>query len=282
MFTRSRDDGRVTWPTPALEEDRVYIGTTDDEYTGDLDRVEPTEQEIQYLLNVANHTIPDAGLGFDDVVGSWSGVRPLVAPAPGTPVGNASRDHKVETGPGGMVTISGGKLTNNRVMAKDVVDSVARQLGLPPTTYLAGKVPTSGGNAVGIERARARLTASDVPEHLAQRWLSHYGANATSLLDLWTADSANQAMVGPRDLSVAEVTYAVRNEFTRSLEDLMVRRTSLFFWDHEGGLGHIDAISTLLAQLLGWDEAERRRQVDAYADLVRRHRPGRATEKGST
>jgi glycerol-3-phosphate dehydrogenase len=274
VFLRSPDDGRVTWPTPALEEDRVYVGTTDTEYVGDIDRVEPDERDITYLLNVANHTLPDAHLDESHIIGSWAGLRPLIAPAPGTTVGKASREHKVERGPGGMVTISGGKLTSHRVMAQHVIDQVVKALGLPTGPYLADQVPLSGGAQPALVHARRALAALPAPRPLTNRWLRYYGANAVKILTLWEADPANRPEIGARGLTPAEIRYAVAAEYCQSLDDLMVRRTSLFFWDPDGGLQEIDAIADLLAELLGWTADRRASEIAAYIDLVARHRPG--------
>jgi glycerol-3-phosphate dehydrogenase len=273
IFLRSPDDGRVTWPTPSLESDRVYIGTTDTEYTGDVERVEPTEEDVRYLLNVANRTIPDAHVDESHVIGSWAGLRPLIAPAPGTSVGNASREHRVETGPGGMITITGGKLTSNRVMAKHVVDRAVEALGRATRPYAANRVPVSGGRADAIAATHARLASSLVPRDLADRWMRHYGANASKILDRWDADDAEHAVVAPRGVTVAEVRYCVEHEYCCSLADLMIRRTSLFFWDAQGGLTGVDAVADLLAEPLGWSDEERARQIADYTALVRRHRP---------
>lgn len=273
IFIRSPDDGRVTWPTPSLETDRVYVGTTDTEYSGDLDRVEPTEQDVTYLINVANRTIPEAHLDESHVIGSWAGLRPLIAPAPGTTVGNASREHRVETGPGGMITITGGKLTSNRVMAKHVVDSAMKTLGSAPKSYAANKVPISGGTKAALAESEFALKTAGVPEGIAGRWMRHYGGNAAKVLELWRHDAANQQIIGPRELTVAEVLYCVRGEYCSTLEDLMVRRTSLFFWDPQGGLDDIDRIADLLAQELGWTPDVRSLQIDHYRALVARHRP---------
>lgn len=273
IFLRSPDDGRVTWPTPSLESDRVYIGTTDTEYTGDVDRVEPTEEDVRYLLNVANRTIPDAHVDESHIIGSWAGLRPLIAPAPGTSVGNASREHRVETGPGGMITITGGKLTSNRVMAKHVVDRAVEALGRATRPYAANSVPISGGRPDAIATTRTRLASSLVPRDIADRWMRHYGANAAKILDRWDRDEAEHAVIAPRGVTVAEVHYCLEEEYCCSLADLMIRRTSLFFWDAEGGLTGVDAVADVLAARLGWTDDERARQIADYTDLVRRHRP---------
>ncbi|MDR0416884.1 MAG: glycerol-3-phosphate dehydrogenase/oxidase, partial [Propionibacteriaceae bacterium] len=273
VFLRSPVDGRVTWPAPALEPDRVYVGTTDTPYDGDPDRVEPDERDVRYLLNVANHTIPDAHLDESHIIGSWAGLRPLVAPAPGTAVGRASREHRVETGPGGMVTISGGKLTSCRVMGKHVVDEALRQLGRRAGPSRAAAVPLAGGLPDDIAQAAEALAASDVPPDLQRSWLRRFGGKALRLLELWRSDAAQRETVGPRGLTGAEITHAVVEERAATLEDLMVRRTSLFFWEPDGALAAVDAIADRLDGLLGWTPEERARQIAAYAALVARHRP---------
>ncbi|MDR1077142.1 MAG: glycerol-3-phosphate dehydrogenase/oxidase [Propionibacteriaceae bacterium] len=274
VFLRSPDDGRVTWPAPSIEPDRVYVGTTDTDYEGDPDQVEPTERDIQYLLNVANHTIPDAHLDASHIVASWAGLRPLVAPAPGTSVGKTSREHKVEVGPGGMVTISGGKLTSNRVMGRHVVDTVVSGWGLTARPYSADRRPISGGRPEAIAQAQADLAASDVPAAIQERWTRYYGSNIEGLLAEWRADPSHRVEIAPRQISVAEVRYCVAQEGCRTLDDLMTRRTSLFFWDRDGGLTAIAELADLMGDLLGWTPERRRREIADYSAKVRRHRPG--------
>ena len=273
VFLRSPDDNRVVWPTPSLEDDVVYIGTTDTDYTGDPDAVEPDESDVRYLLNVANRTIPEARLTEAHVVGSWAGLRPLVAPEPGTSTSNTSREHVITTGPTGMLTISGGKLTSNRVMAKHLVDAALKELKIPAMTYSADAVPVSGGAPFDRAGFVRRAGAAGVPTDAAALWARRYGSNAPRLLSLWEADAQARQVIGPRLLSRAEVRYCVREEMCRGLADLLVRRTSIFFWDAAGGLEHIDEIAAELGAALGWTPEQRDAEIDAYRALVTAHRP---------
>jgi glycerol-3-phosphate dehydrogenase len=227
---------------------------------------------VRYLLNVANRTIPSAQVDESHIVGSWAGLRPLIAPAPGTTVGNASREHRVETGPGRMITVTGGKLTSNRVMAKHVVDVAMRQLGRT-SSYRAHRMPISGADKAGLELARRRLDSTDVPIGIRDRWFGHYGTNALKILARWQADEDARRVIAPRQVTVAEVRYCVEEEYCATLDDLMVRRTSLFFWDKRGGLEGVEAIADVLAASLSWSDAERTAQIERYTGLVRRHRP---------
>lgn len=272
VFLRSPDDNRVVWPTPSLDQDAVYIGTTDTDYDGDLDNVQPDEKDIRYLLNVANHTIPGAGLTEKDVVGSWAGLRPLIAPPPGVSEAKTSREHAITVGATGLITISGGKLTSNRVMAKHLVDAAVSAMGKKPARHsAAASTPISGGaDSSGVA---ASATRAGVPAELGALWLARYGSNAAKLMQLWEWDESNREVIGPRGLSKAELVHAVRQEMATTLEDLMVRRTSIFFWDPEGGLATIDRIADEMASLLGWSDERRADEVANYTALVRAHRP---------
>lgn len=274
VFLRSPDDDRVVWPTPSLESDVVYIGTTDTDYRGDPDRVEPTDEDVNYLLNVANHTIPSAQLTEQHIVGSWAGLRPLVASTPGTSTSNTSREHSITTGPTGMLTISGGKLTSNRVMARQFVDEAVKRLGIATRSYSAATTPISGGSPFDESSVRRAATSAGVPDEISGTWLRRYGGNAEKIVALWREHESGRVVVGPRNLSVAEIRYAIREEMAGSLADLFVRRTSIFFWDADGGLGSVHAVADVFVKELRWDEVRRRQEIDAYTELVLAHRPG--------
>ncbi|MBO1032361.1 glycerol-3-phosphate dehydrogenase/oxidase [Tessaracoccus sp. SD287] len=274
VFLRSPDDNRVVWPTPSLEDDLVYIGTTDTDFAGDLDVVTPDEDDITYLLNVANHTIPDARVTEDHIVGSWAGLRPLVAAAPGTTTGNTSREHVISEGPTGLLAISGGKLTSSRVMAQHLVEVAVTKLRTPVGPSVASSTPISGGSPGTTLGLFAAATALGVPDDIAGSWVRRYGSNAGHVLRQWQDDTAAREVVGPRGLTVAEVRYCVAEEMVLTLCDLLVRRTSLFFWDAAGSLAAADQIAAALAAELGWDEQRRGAEVAAYRKLVHAHLPG--------
>lgn len=272
VFLRSPDDNRVVWPTPSLEQGVVYIGTTDTDYQGSVDDVRPEPSDIRYLLNVANFTIPGAHLTERDVVGSWAGLRPLVAPPPGVSESNTSREHEISEGPSGMLTISGGKLTTSRVMAKQLVDRVEKALG-HHGRYRAGHVPLPGADPVQIREVRARAGAAGVPAELVSRWLGRYGANAAGILDRYLESEANTEVLGARGLTRAELAYCVAEEMVVTLADVMIRRTSTFFWEADGGLSTVQAVADELERLVPWEPGRKQTEIDEYRCLVSQHRP---------
>lgn len=275
LFLRSPDDNRVVWPIPSLEDDVVYIGTTDTDYDGDLDDVHPEVEDVDYLLNVANHAIPGARVTRDHVVGSWAGIRPLVAPAPGVSQSNTSREHTITTGPTGMITISGGKLTSSRLMAKQMVDAALSAMSRRPGRSIAGQTPIAGGDRRAAALAHDALLRAGVPADLVRTWIGRYGSDAGRLLEIWERDPENHEVIGVRGLTRAELIHLVENEMAVTLEDVLVRRTPAFFWDPTGGLSHVDAVADELERLAGWPPGRKSKEIAAYSELVRKHRPGK-------
>jgi len=273
IFLRSPDDNRVVWPTPSLEKDFVYIGTTDTDYTGDIDDVFPDTEDIRYLLNVANYAIPEARLTEQHVMGSWAGLRPLVAPEPGVSASKTSREHVITEGKTGMLTISGGKLTSNRLMAKQLVDAALRGIKQSARKSTTARTPISGADRAVAERAAHEAKLAGVPDFIADAWIRRYGSNARDILALWRAVPVNREVLGVRGLTRAEIIYAVQSEMVQTLSDLLVRRTAAFFWDQTGGLSRVDAVADELERLVPWEPGRRAQEISDYLSLVQKHRP---------
>lgn len=111
--------------------ERVILGTTDTDYAGDPAAVRTDASDIDYVLGVVNRAFPAAGLAAADVVSTWAGIRPLIAP-PGDAAGSpsdTSRNHTIRMPAPGWFDVAGGKLTTYRLMAEQTVDRVARHLG---------------------------------------------------------------------------------------------------------------------------------------------------------
>ena len=106
----------VPWPRHWL------IGTTDKPYHGSLERPAASGDDVDELLGTVNGAM-DVGLTRDDVVGTYAGLRPLIAPSDATSTVKVSREHRVSVEAQGLVRVSGGKYTTYRVMARDAVDA---------------------------------------------------------------------------------------------------------------------------------------------------------------
>jgi len=242
-----RHDGRSIFVVPWG--DFTYIGTTDTDYDGPLDDPQCTADDVRYLLDAVNRVVTDP-LDESDVVATWAGLRPLVAGGTvGEKTADLSRRHAVRTSPGGVVTVTGGKLTTYRRMAADTVDEVVTRLG-------------RGGPS---RTKKLRLVGADGPapadEHLAGR----YGGEAVEVLRLIEADATlGDPLVPGLPYRRAEAVFAVRHEMATTLDDVLSRRTRARLLGRDATDAAAPGVARLIAPELGWSAEEVERQVATY------------------
>jgi len=255
--------GRTIFVLPWLG--RTLIGTTDEDYDGPLDHVAPDPGDVDYLLAATNAFFATT-LTSADVVGAYAGVRPLIASGDkGTSVDISRKAELYETS-SGMVTITGGKLTTWRRMAKLAVDRVAEQdgLDLPCRTHA---LPLG----LPIEPERLARVAG-VDERAGVQLAGRYGHVAADVLALAAErpELARPIVAGMPDLT-AEIVHAARHEQARTVGDALLRRTRLGLTAARsllsgGGDGAIERVADVLGGELGWDPERRRRESAAFRE----------------
>lgn len=261
-------DGRSIFVVPWPGTGRAYVGTTDTDYDGPLDAPTCTATDIDYLLTAVNAALTTE-IKSDDVVGSWAGLRPLVAGGPaGGRTGDLSRRHRVTRTPEGLITITGGKLTTYRAMAEDTVDEVQAALGSrgPRARTATLSLRGSGGarppapKALGAECEHAGQEGG-VARHLAGR----YGSESGVLMAMVAADpTLGEPLVPTLPYLRAEAIYAVRYEMARSVDDVLARRTRATVLARDASAGAAEAVARLLAPELRWSEEEIMAQANSY------------------
>jgi len=258
-------DGRVMFALPAGA--FALVGTTDTATGAAPDDVRASEADVAYLLRSANAFFPTAALTRSDVLSAWAGIRPLVASGYKANGGtaSASREHAIDRGPGGVLGVSGGKLTTYRSMSAEVVDAAERALGRRPSRPRTADVPLPGGDLTSLEAeesaARARVGRADV----AARLVSAFGTRWREVWRLAEGDPALSAPVWPGLPYVgAELAYAADQEMASTLADLLVRRTHLAFETGDMGAAAASSVAALVAPRLGWDAARVSREVERY------------------
>ncbi|MFM7617972.1 MAG: glycerol-3-phosphate dehydrogenase/oxidase [Actinomycetes bacterium] len=237
--------------------DFTYIGTTDTDYDGDSDDPQCTPEDVQYCLDAMNLAMREP-LTHADVTGVWAGLRPLIA---GGSVGDKTKDlsrkHGVRTSPGGVTTITGGKLTTYRRMAADTVDAVAARLDVK------AKSRTKKLRLLGAEGSQP----SD--EHLQSR----YGSLGADVLALAHGDADLAAPLIPGlPYLRAEAVYAIREEMARTLADVLERRTRARIIARDASLAAAPSVAALMARELDWDAARTEAEVAAYAASIAHER----------
>jgi glycerol-3-phosphate dehydrogenase len=255
--------------------DYVYVGTTDDAYSGPLDAPRATREEVLDVLAMAQDSFPEAGLVVEDVLACWAGVRPLVAEE-GKSTRDTSREDEVWQMPG-LVTVAGGKLTTYRRMAGRVVEALRDELGAPPGDEdLTAKVPLPGapaGDAAAFETDRGkRLATAGVPKQTVARLVWLYGRQLDDLLGLAAQESAWLEPLGPGVPALrGEVKLAVEREMALTLVDFMDRRAALLLFSPHFGLAGVEEAASIMGTLLGWDDTRRLQEIATYQQLAAEH-----------
>ncbi|MDB4950986.1 MAG: dependent oxidoreductase [Gemmatimonadetes bacterium] len=275
-------DGRVMFVLP--QGDFSYVGTTDTDFTGDPGTAEADAKDVDYLVASANAIYPDANLTTGDVVSTWAGIRPLLAPPRGAGSESATpREHEIWRDASGLLNIAGGKLTTYRVMALQAADRAAEILraehgiqSRPSTTDL---LPLPGAPTEPWDAFLARVTADAQTLGLSAGTAMHlarsYGAEADALLAAIRADPGlGRQLVDGRPYVWAEVDHAVRAEMAVSLEDILRRRMQLFYETEDGGRAIARAVAERMATEpgLNWTADDVAREVAVYDAAVERTR----------
>ena len=267
VFT-SPIDGRVLFILPW--NDLSYIGTTDTDTAEAPDQLTVSTDDIVYLLRSANARFPGARLGLEDVRASWAGLRPLLADKQRRAESSRSREHAIVYGSGGMITVVGGKLTTYRAMAAEVVDRAARELrfkdgGSRGETVRTDEEALPGGEAADLAPFRDRGLELGVAPESVEHLLRNYGTEAAGIYNLGAGERRLlRRLLPPHPAVEAEVVHAVRRELAQTVEDVLVRRTHLYYETHDRGLQAARRVAELMARERGWDEARVEAEVARY------------------
>jgi glycerol-3-phosphate dehydrogenase len=247
-------DGRTIFTLPWLG--RTLVGTTDNDYEGPLDHVPPSGDDVDYLLDACNRFFGTA-IERSDLTGAYAGVRPLISTGDTKKSVDISRKAELFETSSGLVTITGGKLTTWRRMAKLAVDRIVEREGreAPCRTHeIPLGQPADPSDLAGVDEEAAAL--------LAHR----YGHAARDVLALADADPALRARIVPElpDL-LAELPFAARHEQALTLADALLRRTRLGILDAARLVAPDSAEARAAAEAMGaeldWDEARIEREL---------------------
>ncbi|VWX47127.1 glycerol-3-phosphate dehydrogenase [Novosphingobium sp. 9U] len=225
-------DGRIFFAIP-YQQDFTLIGTTDRDHHGPLRDVKASEEEIAYLCEAANAYFANS-ISPADVVWTYSGVRPLVDEGTGKPEA-ATRGYSFdldldEAGGAPLLSVFGGKITTYRHLSKDAVEKLQAHVAALSGKDWTATAPLPGGDfpMQGIDDLKASL-ARGYP-FLDARTVDRVARAYGTRTKLWLKDARDMAALGEdfgHGLTAAEVDYLVAQEWARTAEDVLWRRTKL-------------------------------------------------------
>jgi glycerol-3-phosphate dehydrogenase len=257
-------DGRSAFALPWLG--RILLGTTDNDYEGPLDHVPPGEEDVQYLLDACNEFFGST-LSTSDLTGAYAGVRPLVSTADPKKSVDISRKAELFETSSGLLTITGGKLTTWRRMAKLTVDRVVEREGreAPCRTH---EIP------LGEPAGQDDLPEVDgVTEESRTLLAGRYGHASREVLDLAAArPGLEKRIVADLPDLLAEAPFAATHEQARTIGDVLLRRTRLGLLAAPDLVGEDAsaprAVAEAMAPELGWDEDRIEQELADWRELA--------------
>lgn len=257
-------DGRVVFAIPFG--DKVFVGTTDNDYS-DLNQEPVLEpDEVDYLLETVRPYLakaPDRA----DVQAGFGGIRPLIVSSRAD-TKTLLRDHEVEYDPtSGLLSLLGGKWTTYRLMAQDAIDRVGELLNKPAssrteTHYLVG------GENYRFEDWQALQKQYGLPADVCQHLMRTYGNRADRVAQLTQQPTWETRLTDSLPFIGAEVVYQVREEMAVTLRDVLARRWRLELSDWQLTARLAPQVADLMATELGWSAIYRAEQLQIYQDLL--------------
>ncbi len=250
LLPSRQGDGRSMFAIPWGRQ--TILGTTDTPYDGGLEDLSLTAQDLAYVLAAGNDVFR-RGLSADDVLGAWAGVRPLIRTPGASSMKDVSRRHTLVEGRGGLLTITGGKLTTYRRMAQEVVDRVVARDGRRARCR-TDRIALTGTTALPqlLAEVTAAARALGLTDEVAASLVRQSGEQAHDVLALVAAEPALGRQLVPHAPHLhAEVVHAARAEAACTLDDAFSRRMRLSLREHDAGLSAAPAAAALLARETG-------------------------------
>ncbi|MDR0750047.1 MAG: glycerol-3-phosphate dehydrogenase/oxidase [Tannerellaceae bacterium] len=244
-------DGRVLFAVPW--HNKVIVGATDTLMKEALEEPVALEEEIQFILHTAGNYLTRPPQRTD-VLSVFAGLRPLAAPrSERKKTKEISRSHKIMCQKSGLISIIGGKWTTYRKMAEETLNFAIRRMHIPARDCVTASCPIHG--------------SCPHPDFSDPLWI--YGADAAGIRELIASSPAMAEKLHPRYACTAgEVTWIIRNEMPRTLEDILARRLRILFLDARAAVEMAPRVAGILAAELAKDDTWKENQLDAFKKVA--------------
>jgi glycerol-3-phosphate dehydrogenase len=248
------DDGRVLFAVPWHH--KIIVGTTDTPI--DHPTIEPraTTTEIDFVLEHIRHYL-SIDPSYADIKSVFCGLRPLVKGGDKTTAA-LSRDHHINISESGMITITGGKWTTYRRMAKDTINMAVQIFQLPADKSRTTHLPLHG-------------YMEDVDFELPFYYYGYDGDQILKMVD--DNPSLSERIHADFPNIIAEVHWAVKEEMCMTIEDFLARRSRMLFLDARASIEAATLVAGIIAGLLGKDENWIHTEVSQFTILANSYLP---------
>lgn len=252
------------------EHNTSIVGTTETTPEDGPEFARPSTKEVTYLLSEAQRIFPSMSLDRSSIIGTYAGVRPLIATNHAKQVSDdrnfVSREHLITESSSGILYVYGGKLTTHRLIAEETADYLAKSLNVPRRCKTAvcplPSAISDGLNRYNTDKENAHLVDK---ERLIQR----YGIRGYQSIQEFVNQDATLAE--PITMSLpfvkAEILYAYWGEMAMTLEDLLWRRTRIG-WTQGQGFDIAPQIAQFLVESNDWNQTRAKVEVQKYKDRI--------------
>ena len=262
LLLTAKSDGRVFFMIPWYG--MTLLGTTDADYSGDLDHVVVEPKEVAYLLAEASHYLKTAWTE-KDVVGSYAGLRVMKHSDKALP-SSASRDWELKTASNGAYYSIGGKLTSAREDAACIVNTVCAQLGVDTpcaTRYRTFPWAPDENYVEWSVAASTQATQLGINQESAKWLIRRHGKRVGEVFRIIEGDPrlAERIMPAPPFI-FADLLFCARDEMAMHLDELLRRRMPLLI------LAKLDEsalrrLAEVVAVVMGWNDAAVNQEIEA-------------------
>ncbi|NVM16301.1 MAG: glycerol-3-phosphate dehydrogenase/oxidase [Candidatus Lokiarchaeota archaeon] len=258
-----------------IPRDKKYtlVGTTDTDFQGDLAKPFCNKEDADYLIRSVQKYYPNADLGYDKILSTYAGIRPLVMQK-GKPESEVSRQHVIFFSDDNLLTITGGKLTEWREMAEDLFEYIEEKEifpGIKRNKYWSRKpfiISLEKDEWSNVLKKSHLSLNEDITDHIYQQ----YGKGAIKILDMIEKDeSLSKRVIDENDFIKAEILYVLRYEFTPHLIDVFCRRTEMSLLIHHRRASEAaEKVATIMQKEYSWDDETKNNEIQIYLNYVKK------------
>ncbi len=256
------EDGRMIFAIP--RGNISYIGTTDTDYSGNIENPLVTNEDCNYLLKAAANMFPSVNLSRSDILSSWCGLRPLIHEEGKSP-SELSRKDEIFISQSGLISIAGGKLTGYRKMAEKIVQQVGRNLNIfvscktSAIKICGGEFDFPGQVVKYIDEISEKIKMLNLNKYFAGYLVRTYGKQTDVILEKFSelvSEGNLKKDINDNEiyLAKAELWFGVNNESVQKLQDFFIRRTGRLFFEPASVQKLLYPIANEMKNYFNWDE----------------------------